>query len=60
MLEKIKQFFKKEEQIGHKMILKSRCVKEGLYEVSGVFINATCHTEALNKWRRAKKETKGV
>ena len=41
-----------------KMILKSRCIEEGKYEVGGVIFYADTHAEALNKYRRAHKEAK--
>lgn len=39
--------------------IKSRQVRKGLFEVEGVIIPADTMTEAIRKWRRAKKECEG-
>jgi len=36
--------------------IKSRQIRVGLFEVEGVIISADTMTEAIRKWRRAKKE----
>lgn len=38
--------------------IRSRAVKDGMYEIEGVIIYADTHAEALRKWCRAKKECK--
>ncbi len=36
--------------------IKSRQIRDKLFEVEGVIIPADTMTEAIRKWRRAKKE----
>ena len=43
-----------------KLLLKSRCIKKGKYEVSGIIFDADSHEEAIRKYRRARDETKDV
>ena len=40
----------------HKMMLKSRDLGNGKYEVGGVVFHADSHPEAIRKYRRAKDE----
>jgi len=40
----------------HKMMLKSRDLGNGKYEVGGVIFHADSHPEAIRKYRRAKDE----
>ena len=57
VIKMIKKIFKRDiEDDTFKMVLKSRCVKDGMYEVNGVIFYADTHTEALKKYRRAKEE----
>ena len=50
----------KPKTVDDKMLLKSRCVCEGKYEVGGVTFYADTHAEAVRKYRRARNETKDV
>ena len=43
-----------------KMILKSRCIRKGKYEILGVIFDAESHEEAIRKYRRARDETKDI
>ena len=54
---KIKKIFKKrKEPLNHKMLLKSRDLGNGSYEINGVVIPAESHEAALMKYRRAKND----
>ena len=52
----VKTLFYVKEEINFKMVLKSRDMGNGKYEVGGVVFNANSHAHALKKYRRALKE----
>jgi len=52
---RIKQIFKRKPKADHKMMLKSRDIGDGKYEVSGVIMYAENHASAIRKYRRAKR-----
>lgn len=45
----------KRENINHKMLLKSRDLGNGRYEVAGVIVYAKSHAEAVADYRRRNK-----
>jgi hypothetical protein len=54
MWEKLKKLFTNNTE--DKMMLRSRDLGNGMYQVCGVNVTATSHAEALRKYRRALKE----
>ena len=57
ILRRFKTMFKRKPKKECKMILKSRDMGDGKYEVDGIVFYADSHAEAIRKFRRANVDT---
>ena len=55
MWNKVKKMFKRKRRKAEPLMLKSRDMGDGKYEVSGVVFYADSHAEACRKYRRGNR-----